>query len=130
MTITFRFSMCFSLVFIRAFSHGCRDTAVEVDGGAGDVGRALRGEERDQIGELARLAEAPERQLAPLRNLLVVLLDVALRAPLVLRRLHQAEADRVDQDPVGGQLVGERLGEIYARRARDAGRQGARYRRL
>src|SRR5439155_20582020 len=41
--------------------HRCRDAAVEVDGGAGDVGRALRGEERDEIGELARLAEAPER---------------------------------------------------------------------
>src|SRR5206468_6579966 len=60
----------------------------------------------------------------------VMRLEIALRAALVLGSLHNTQTDRVDEDLVRRVLVGERLGQIDAGRARDAGRERARQRRL
>jgi len=108
--------------------HHRRHPPVEVDGGAGDVTGALGGQEGDEIGELFGLAH-PSHRHAP-GHVLVVGLHVALGSALPLGALDQAEADGVDEDPIGGVLAGQRLGEIDAGGARDRCGQATRSRRL
>src|SRR5215470_1190355 len=103
--------------------------AVEVDGRPRDVGRPLRDEEGEEIGELRGVGHAPQRH-AQLGQLRVVRLEVALGAPGDLRAPHEPDANGVDADVVPGILVGERLGQVEAGRARHRGRQRAGRRRL
>src|SRR5262245_63550805 len=80
--------------------HDGRHPAVEVDRGARDVPRSLRGEERHEVGEFARLRDAAHRDA--LGQLAIVSLEVAaLGAPCDLGGLHETDADGVHEDPVG-----------------------------
>src|SRR3989441_4683640 len=88
-----------------------RQAAVEVDRGTGDVCRALGAEEGDEVRELVRLTEAGERHPALLRHFAVERLGVALDPALPLAALHHAKTDRIDENPVGCVLVGERLSQ-------------------
>ena len=77
-----------------------------------------------------RLAEPAERHAALLRHLAIKRLGIALHPALPLAALRHAEANRIDQDPVGRVLVGERLGQVDARRACHARGERPRRRRL
>ena len=70
-----------------------------------------------------RLTEAGERHPALLRHFAVERLGVALDPALPLAALHHAKTDRIDENPVGCVLVGERLGQVDPGRARHARRQ-------
>src|SRR5205823_10825510 len=86
--------------------------AVHDDRRAGDVARSVGGKEYDHVRDFARLADPSER-IRPLdaveeaRRLFVVhTAEVALQH----RRVDRSRRDRVDPDPVGSDLHGERTG--------------------
>src|SRR5436305_8669200 len=83
-----------------------REAAADADGLAGDEGGLVRGEERDDAGDVVRLAEPPERYrpgqgLAQLRS----------RELGEQRGVSRAGAHAVDPDLVPCHLPGQRLGE-------------------
>src|SRR5882724_3294585 len=95
---------------------GSGHAAVEVDGGAGDVGGAIGDEEGDEIAELGGMRHAAQRDA--LGQLAIVGLEVAvLGAPVDLGAADEADTDGVHEDLVRRVLVGERLGEVDAGRA-------------
>src|SRR5262245_9817520 len=108
-----------------------RAAAVDVDGGAGDVGAGVGGEQARDIGELLGPSHAAERNFLAARTLVVLEIDARLRGTAhVLVGFDQADQQRVDQHVVGRALVGEHLGQRHAGGARHRGGRAARSRRL
>ena len=91
-----------------------RETAaVDLHGRAGDVGGPVGGEEADDVAELARRADAPERDLGELRRGRPVGAVELGHA----RRVDPAGRDAVDGDAVRPELARERLRPAGDRRA-------------
>src|SRR5438094_6968872 len=83
-----------------------REAAADADGLAGDEGCLIRGEERDDVSHVVRLAEPPERD-RPGEGLP----QLRARERREQRRVGGTGADAVDPDLVACHLPGQRLGE-------------------
>jgi len=96
--------------------------AVDGQGRTGDPARAVAGEERDRLDDVARLPAAAERVEAVdgVEHLLRLLVG---EEALVGRRLHERQRDGVDADVIRRELEREVLGQRVA--ARLGGRVGA-----
>src|SRR5207249_1123435 len=103
-----------------ALQEATREAAVEGNDGAGDVGGAIRAEERDEIADLTRRAEAPDGNRGELGLGHSFGRDLAYAL-----RVDPAGRDRVDRDPERPELTCERLGP-----ADDAGPNGVREREV
>src|SRR3954447_6807268 len=80
--------------------------AVDVIGGAGDVAGLLPAQVRDEVGDVADPAVAADGDPGDERGL-----ALALQGSAGDVGVDQPGSDRVDRDPVGAQLAGERSGE-------------------
>src|SRR6185437_10216681 len=83
-----------------------RQAAADADGLAGDERCLVRGEERDDVGDVVRLAESPERD-----RLSEGLPQLRPGERREQRGVGGAGADAVDPDLVACHLPGQRLGE-------------------
>src|SRR5262245_51222933 len=113
--------------------HRTHETAVHEDRGPGDVARLARGEERHEIGQLLRLADAAHRGLGRALGQRLVDRDPEFLGAVGHVREHAlaqdgAGAHVVDQDAVAPDLVGEALGERHDAHARGAGERQVRNR--
>src|SRR5215470_8079762 len=113
--------------------HRAHETAVHEDRGPGDVARLARGEERHEVGQLLRLADAAHRGLGRALGQRLVDRDPELLGAVGHVRKHALAQDGagayvVDQDAVAPDLVCEALGERHDAHARGAGERQVRNR--
>ena len=80
-------------------------TAIDVDAGAGDIGRLVAGQEGDQVGNFGGLALAAER-----RRIVQVLTGCRLRETVVEGSVDHAGGKRVHADTLGTQFLGHGAG--------------------
>src|ERR1700730_11150515 len=83
-----------------------REAAADADGLAGNKRCLVRGEERDHVGDVARLAQPPERD-----RLSQGLAQLRPGERREQRGVGGTGADAIDPDLVASHLPGERLGE-------------------
>src|SRR6266478_6925729 len=111
--------------------HHWRAAAIDIDGGAGDVGCRIGNEKTGEVREFLGPPDAADRDVLDARVDVVLEWDAGLlRGAHVLIGLDETDQQRIHQHVMGCALACEHLGQRHAGGTGDGGRRALRPRRL